>query len=305
MSSVLEQLMEMGFTQARAEKALKFSGNKGLEEAMEWIVENDSGDEEKEGINGTRENETTDLPLSYKCDDCDKCLRNEDEVQVHSARTGHVNYSQCSDAVSSLTEDERREQMKKLQELLRAKKTQREEQERHEEIECEKKRRQQHKTLSSAKAKFEEDEVRRFVEQKKREKEEDRAYLEKLKAEIARDQEEKRARTASELPLIAPSNSTSLPTAVPKTNPTICRLHIRLPSGQSIKGEFGVNEPLSAVMLYVSQNWPNSSTFIDPQSIQLMTSFPKQEFTSEDRNRSLLDLGLCPSAVLMVRQIPQ
>ncbi|VDP31697.1 unnamed protein product [Schistosoma margrebowiei] len=102
-----------------------------------------------------------------------------------------------------------------------------------------------------------------------------------------------------ELPPIAPSNSTSLPTTVPKTNPTICRLHIRLPSGQSIKGEFGVNEPLSAVTLYVSQNWPNSSTFIDPQSIQLMTSFPKQEFTSEDRNRSkflLKILNLMPTA---------
>ncbi|CAH8510665.1 unnamed protein product [Schistosoma rodhaini] len=304
MSSVLEQLMEMGFTQAKAEKALKFSGNKGLEEAMEWIVDNDSGDEEK-GINGTREAETTDLPLSYKCDDCDKCLRNEDEVQVHSARTGHVNYSQCSDAVSSLTEDERREQMEKLQELLRAKKSEREEQEKQEEIEREKKRRQQCKTLSSAKAKFEEDEIRRLVEQKKREKEEDRAYLAKLKAEIAQEQEEKRARKAGELLATTPSNSTSLPTTVPKTDPTICRLHIRFPSGQSIRGEFGVNEPLSAVALYVSQNWPNSSTFIDPQSIRLMTSFPKQEFTTEDINKSLLDLGLCPSAVIMVRQIPQ
>ncbi|KAH8862028.1 UBX domain-containing protein 1 [Schistosoma japonicum] len=221
---------------------------------------------------------------------------------MHSARTGHVNYSESSDSVSPLTEDERKQQMEKLQELLRIKKVQREEQEKHEEFEREKKRRQQCKTLSSAKAKFEEDEIRRLIEQKKREKEEDRAYREKLKAEIAREQEEKRAREAGES-LVITSNSAPVSNTAPKINPTICRLQIRLPSGQPIKGEFGVNEPLSAVTLYVSQNWPNSSTFIDPQSIHLMTNFPKQEFTDEDMSKSLLDLGLCPSAVLIVRQI--
>ncbi|VDQ13717.1 unnamed protein product, partial [Trichobilharzia regenti] len=45
---------------------------------------------------------------------------------------------------------------------------------------------------------------------------------------------------------------------VPKTNSTVCRLQIRLPSGQPIKAEFGANEPLSSVTLYI-------------KSIQLMT----------------------------------
>ncbi|KAH8862030.1 UBX domain-containing protein 1-A [Schistosoma japonicum] len=256
---------------------------------MEWIIENDSGDEKEEALDGTGETKKIASALSYKCEDCNKCLRNDEDVQMHSARTGHVNYSESSDSVSPLTEDERKQQMEKLQELLRIKKVQREEQEKHEEFEREKKRRQQCKTLSSAKAKFEEDEIRRLIEQKKREKEEDRAYREKLKAEIAREQEEKRAREAGES-LVITSNSAPVSNTAPKINPTICRLQIRLPSGQPIKGEFGVNEPLSAVTLYVSQNWPNSSTFIDPQSIHLMTNFPKQEFTDEDMSKSLLDL---------------
>ncbi|KAH8862026.1 UBX domain-containing protein 1-A [Schistosoma japonicum] len=158
---------------------------------MEWIIENDSGDEKEEALDGTGETKKIASALSYKCEDCNKCLRNDEDVQMHSARTGHVNYSESSDSVSPLTEDERKQQMEKLQELLRIKKVQREEQEKHEEFEREKKRRQQCKTLSSAKAKFEEDEIRRLIEQKKREKEEDRAYREKLKAEIAREQEEK------------------------------------------------------------------------------------------------------------------
>ncbi|CAH8523291.1 unnamed protein product [Heterobilharzia americana] len=293
MSSVLEQLVEMGFTQAKAEKAIRFSGNKGLEEAMEWIVENDSGDEEEEHNGKVRIEETVSTLLSYKCEDCKKCLKNDEEVQMHSARTGHCNYAECPDSAKSLTEDERKQQMEKLQELLRIRKVQREEQEKQEELEREKQRRLQGRTIVSAKAKYEEDEMRRLVEQKKREKEEDRAYREKLKADIAREREEKRAR---ELGLIPPpvesNNPTPVPTSVPKSNSTVCRLQIRLPSGQSIKTEFSANELLSSVRLYISQNWPDSSTSIDPESIQLITSFPRRDFTDADMSKSLSDLSL-------------
>ncbi|CAH8841265.1 unnamed protein product [Trichobilharzia szidati] len=305
MSSVLEQLIEMGFTQAKAEKAIKSSGNKGLEEAMEWIVENDSGDE-NDGPNGNGEAEKKSLtPRSYICEDCQKSLKSDEEVQLHSARTGHINYAESSDPVKPLTEEERKQQMEKLQELLRIKKAQREEQEKQEELERERQRRQQGKTLISAKEKFEEDEMRRLVEQKRREKEEDRAYREKLKADIAREREEKRARELGIFPTTVPlssSNPTPVPTSVPKTNSTVCRLQIRLPSGQPIKAEFGANEPLSSVTLYISQNWPDSTACIDPESIQLMTSFPRRDFTPEDMNKSLLDLDLCPSSVVIVRQ---
>ncbi|CAH8501451.1 unnamed protein product [Heterobilharzia americana] len=249
MSSVLEQLVEMGFTQAKAEKAIRFSGNKGLEEAMEWIVENDSGDEEEEHNGKVRIEETVSTLLSYK-------------------------YGEVAGTFADP-------------------KVQREEQEKQEELEREKQRRLQGRTIVSAKAKYEEDEMRRLVEQKKREKEEDRAYREKLKADIAREREEKRAR---ELGLIPPpvesNNPTPVPTSVPKSNSTVCRLQIRLPSGQSIKTEFSANELLSSVRLYISQNWPDSSTSIDPESIQLITSFPRRDFTDADMSKSLSDLSL-------------
>ncbi|VDN41278.1 unnamed protein product [Dibothriocephalus latus] len=63
-----------------------------------------------------------------------------------------------------------------MQEYLERKKIQRQEEERVRQIEDEKRRREQGKTLVSAKIKFQEDEMRRAAEQTKREKAEDKAY---------------------------------------------------------------------------------------------------------------------------------
>lgn len=60
---------------------------------------------------------------------------------------------------------------------MQAKKLQREELDRQRNLEDEKRRRQQGKTLISAKAKFQEDEIRRNAEQMKQERAQDRAYL--------------------------------------------------------------------------------------------------------------------------------
>ncbi len=59
---------------------------------------------------------------------------------------------------------------------MRKKKELRDEDERQKLLEDEKRRRKQGKTLVSAKAKFQEDEIRRNAEQLKRERAEDRAY---------------------------------------------------------------------------------------------------------------------------------
>lgn len=311
MSSVYDQLLEMGFTKQKAEKALKFSGEKGLEAAMEWIIDHEADEDTDSEDIAKPANCTDDSILSanfFKCEDCNKVLRNNEEVQLHSARTGHVNYAESTDDARPLSEEERKQQLEKLQELLKQKQVQREEQEKKEELEREKQRRRQGRTLASAKAKFEEDEIRRLVEQKKREKDEDRAYREKLKADIAREREEKRARDRGQLSeaTIAPvSNEPLVPFTSSKTESTICRLQIRLPSGSPLKAEFKQSEPLSTVIYYLTQHWPGESTEISPNDIQLLTNFPTREFSEIHMSTSLFDLGLCPSAVLIARLITQ
>ncbi|CAH8494493.1 unnamed protein product [Dicrocoelium dendriticum] len=86
------------------------------------------------------------------------------------------------------------------------------------------------------------------------------------------------------------------------SNATVCRLQLRLPTGPPLKAEFGASEPLSAVILYISQRWPDSPSGVDPASVCVFTTFPKKDYTEADLQTPLCELGLCPSAVLMARR---
>ncbi|THD18908.1 UBX domain-containing protein 1-A [Fasciola hepatica] len=295
MSSDLQHLLDMGFPQATAEEALQRTGYKSLDAAVDWIAEN----EKLADTAVDRDEKATALleVQGYKCEDCQKTIQNAEELQMHSALTGHCNYTELSDKAALPTEEERKAQMEKLQHLIKQRRQMREEQDSRTELEREKMRRRQGKDLISAKAKFESDEMRRIAEQKTREKAEDKAYREKLRAEIAREREEKKLREVGSLPVAQPPPAKVEP-APPDSTSTSCRLQIRLPSGNPLKAEFGALEPLSAVALYISQKWPNATPGLDPTSIRLFTTFPKHEYDTDDLQKPLRELGLCPSAVL-------
>ncbi|VDP80936.1 unnamed protein product [Echinostoma caproni] len=259
MSSDLQYLLDMGFSQAIAEEALQRTGYKSLDAAV---------------------------------DCCQKCLQNDEELQLHSALTGHCNYTELNSKLAPLTEEERKAQVEKLQQLIKQRRQMREEQESRNELEREKMRRKQGKDIVSAKAKFESDEMRRIVEQRTREKAEDKAYREKLRAEIAREREERKLREQGNLPTPKPTPVPTEPTTTTTIDntSTSCRLQIRLPMGNPLKAEFGATEPLSAVALYISQRWPNT-TGVDPTMIHLFTTFPKHEYDTGELQKSLRELG--------------
>ena len=67
------QLIEMGFPELLVLKALKVTGNSGIQPAIDWIVAHPDDD-------GTIESEvdeelTEETPQSLRCDDCQKLLR--------------------------------------------------------------------------------------------------------------------------------------------------------------------------------------------------------------------------------------
>ena len=73
---------------------------------------------------------------------------------------------------------------------------------------------------------------------------------------------------------------------------------IRQTNGQPLVTSFGVKEQLAAVRLYVQLNRTDGIEGAAP--VQLMTNFPKKVFEEDDYENSLENLGLVPSAVLMV-----
>ncbi|KAL3874132.1 hypothetical protein ACJMK2_037185 [Sinanodonta woodiana] len=339
MSSDLNVLIEMGFSQNRAAKALHKTGYKSVQVAMDWLFAHDDdpdidepfeapqghvlGQDEQSSVSiesgsqpvhdniATEEQSTgggdnsaqpPQQALSLMCDECGKRFRNEDEVQFHAAKTNHTSFSESTEDIKPLTEEEKRAQVQKLQEKLKQKRLEKEEQERKEQIAREKQRRTFGKDVTMVKQKMEEDEIKKLAEQKRREKMEEKLARQKVKEEIEKDRRERAAKfgkpqvQASSVLQATPS-STNKQMAEQKDY-TESKLQIRLTNGQALTHSFSAREPLAAVRLYVEMNRTDGSG-----SFSLMTSFPRKVFTTDDMEKPLIELGLVPSAVLIVTHI--
>jgi PREDICTED: UBX domain-containing protein 1-like, partial len=83
-----------------------------------------------------------------------------------------------------------------------------------------------------------------------------------------------------------------------------CRLKIRLPNSQVLSHTFSANEQLAAVRLYVQTNRSdmNNCPLDGFQSFTFMFP-PNTIYTNDDMDKTLLELGLCPSARLIVSDL--
>ncbi|KAH9287061.1 UBX domain-containing protein 1-A [Echinococcus granulosus] len=302
MDNDIDTLVQMGWKKEYAEKALSETNHQGLEAAINCNTRVDDL-----GINISTLKTLPQVPQSFVCEECGRPLRSNDDVELHSARTGHINFKESADKLKPLTDEEKQVQMRRLEEAIVRRKMKREEEERQKCLQDEKNRRLQGKAFQSAKAMFREEMMRREAEQLKRDRAEDKAYREKLLAEIEAEKAERIAkRKGVHSKEIAPAAASQREAKSPNS-PAECRLQIRTPFGQPLRGTFKSSENLGAVVLYVSQNWPmhpDSTTrmTINSCEITLQTAFPNRKFGEEDLSKTLNELGLCPTAVLMARR---
>ncbi|KAK7104054.1 UBX domain-containing protein 1-like [Littorina saxatilis] len=320
MPTDVEILGEMGFPQVRAEKALAKTGYKGVQIAMDWImaheddpdidvpmdIKNPEGNVLGQAVQETG-GETAaasgDPPAeqakSIKCDECGKLLKSELDAQAHAARTQHASFSESVEEIKPLTAEEKEEQKQKLQEKLKQKRQEKEQQEKEEQIQREKIRRAAGKDLTDIKQKHEEAEMRKIAEERRREKLEEKMARQRVKDEIEKDKIERAARFAKQTPSSPPAQASpaaSTPAApAEKKEYDEARLQIRLTNGQALTQTFKAKETLAAVRVYVQMNRSDGSG-----PFTLMTSFPRKVFTEDDMGKPLTELGLVPSAVLMV-----
>ncbi|KAK3702567.1 hypothetical protein RRG08_042560 [Elysia crispata] len=272
------------------------------------------------GASSQRDEEQTLQAKSLKCDEnkmqvfksaqsssCGKLLKSEMDAQAHAARTQHSNFSESIEEIKPLTEEEKKEQLAKLQERIKQKRLEKEEEEKKEQISREKMRRNQGRDLGAAKQKLEEAEMRKIAEERRREKMEEKLARQRVKEQIEKDKRDRAAKFAKEKEKVNPSAPAPAPVASPTTAPaaaqpskeyTDCRLQIRLTNGQALTQTFGAKEPLSAVRLYVEMNRTDTTG-----PFSLMTSFPRRVFSSADMDMPLDSLGLVPSAVLIVTRM--
>lgn len=273
---------------------------------MEWILAHPDDEESLESpdVNaeeaGTEETSSQALEAkSLKCDECGRLFKTHEEVEFHAAKSGHSSFSESTEEKKPLTEEEKLAQKAKLEEIMKQKRKEREEREKMEALEREKNRIRSGKEMIEAKKKQEDMEMKKLLELRKREKEEERIARQRVRDQIEQDKLARKARAqadAAKVPVATiPSPQTTVTTTTGPKNYTEARLQIRLTNGSALTFTFGAKEPLSAVRLWVEMNRTD-----EQGPFSLMTSFPRKVFTEDDYDKPLDVLGLAPSAVIIV-----
>ena len=191
---------------------------------------------------------------------CGKLLRSETEVQRHAVHTQHLNFSESTEEIKPLTEEEKKEQAQKwervniifiisfirLQEKIKQRRTERETKEKDEEKKREQVRRKTGQELTQIKHEMEMKEAMKIAEQKRREKMEEKLaryahppddtlawrYFSRKKVldDIARDRANRAEKDRAEKQAAQPTqnNTTSTPTPVaqPKKEYDSCKLQV-------------------------------------------------------------------------------
>ncbi|CAN9515049.1 unnamed protein product [Ophioblennius macclurei] len=297
--TTLESLLEMGFERNRAEKAVANTGNQGIEQAMDWLMEHENDpdiDEPYVPPVGNVLGGGAESPSSA-------------ELQALAEATEGVEtgYIETEDGGRRpMTEEEKREQVKRLEELMRVKQAERRERERAEEVEREKQRRRQGQELQQIRQKMQDDEMKKIADQRRREKMEDKLARQRVKERIARDREERAQKFGGAGP--PSSAASSQPTPPSPSSPTSqgppptkkeydeSRIQVRLLDGSTINTVFKAQEPLAAVRVYVQMNGNTP----EGQDFTLISPYPRHVYTELDMEKPLKELGLVPSAVLVV-----
>lgn len=138
------------------------------------------------------------------------------------------------------------------------------------------------------------------MEERKREKAEEKAARDRVRAQIEADKAARRAKAGQEpVAIAAPQpaqTATSTVTSPPKDYKQT-RIQIRLPNGTTLTETFDKNEQLAAVRLFVQLKQGDE---VGSTTFGMMTTFPRKVFGMEDFDMTLEHLGLVPSATIMI-----
>lgn len=205
-------------------RALEVTNNKGVEPAMEWLLAHidDAIVTSPAGVGASTSSDaihaagaaaspsasvdsgtetlvlkpdaSEEVAKSIKCNDCQRLFKTQMEVEFHAAKTGHSDFAESTEEKRPLTEEEKKEQLAKLEEKLKKKRVEREEQDKMDALERERVRIKSGKDMSEARRKMEEMEMKKIVDQRKREKEDEKLARNRVKAQIEADKAARKAR---------------------------------------------------------------------------------------------------------------
>ncbi|KAK3307899.1 ubiquitin-related domain-containing protein, partial [Chaetomium strumarium] len=310
--SDLDLLLEMGFERARAELAVKKTG--GLQQALTWLEENQDkpleelqasqasaatageGEGDEEGAPSIPSGVTA---QSLVCNECGKKFRNHDQASFHASKTDHTDFSESTDEIAPLTEEEKKAKLEELRRKLQEKRANqaildKEESKRNEQI-----RLKATKESQDIKEQLQRKEQMKEAAKKRQEKLEDLEAKKRIKARIEADRAERKRREEEAKamrggkPLPNPTTTPAAPSAAAGSSAAVARLRL-----QTAKGNLVKSFPSETTLFEVAQQI-EAEVGAPIQSFSL--TFPRKTFEAGvDFGQTLAEAGLAPSAVLVV-----
>jgi len=320
-----EVLLDMGFEEIRINKALSETNNSGLQPAMDWLFAHaddpiesfidDKNDNEKSSTNeksndapaedvneaSNAESSSGGVAKSLVCNVCQKVLKDAQAAEFHAIKTGHQDFSESTEAVKPLTEEEKKAKLEELKERLKEKRLMKQKEEQEYEKQKEKVRRRTGKELNEARERMEKEELKRIYEKKKREQIEEKKARARVKAQIEQDRKERAAKAEEQKRLregkAMSSSNSSVNLHSASSEPveyTETSIQIRAPGMPPLVHDFNASDTLEKVYEFLLSNKPEFAGY------KFSTTYPRKVFNDQDRSKTLKELDLVPSSVLVL-----
>ncbi|KAG8221099.1 ubiquitin-related domain-containing protein, partial [Butyriboletus roseoflavus] len=343
MPSDRETLLSMGFDPARVDWALRATNRRGLQPAMDHLLEHEgdpvpasdagsgpvagasstgvgteaeAADEDEDvaafGIAGAGDVEAK----SIKCSICDKTFRNTALANFHAEKSGHDQFEESTEEMKPLTEEERKEKLAELRAKMAAKRAVKVTEDAKEAKANEKIRRKQGKDIHKVKEELKAKEIVKEAEQRRQDKIDDAKAKAAIRAQIEADKKARAEKAAREKalregrPIVdAAASSSSAAAATPAVTSASSsasavagkdfkdtRLQIRLASGGT---PYVTTLPSDSTLCDVAEFVAAQTLSVSVDTISFTQQFPRKTFTRAEFGKTLRELGLTPSAVLI------
>lgn len=333
-----ETLLGMGFDRGRVEWALKATGNRGLQPAMDHILEHDGqpipdlgavaesasrgargdamdidDDEDADALRslGATANNAVEAK-SIKCSECGKIFRNTALANFHAEKSGHDQFEESTEEIKPLTEEEKKQKLAELREKMAQKRALKAIEDAKEQKATEALRRKAGKDMNQIKEELKVKQALQEAEQKKRDKIEDARAKAAIKAQIEADKKARNEKFAREkairdgLPIPGEASSATPRAPASVATPSSSgvagkdyqetRLQIRISSGGP---PYTTTLPSDASLREVAEFLAGQTLAVDVETVSFAQHFPRRAFSRADFSKSLKELGLTPSAVLI------
>ncbi|TCD67383.1 hypothetical protein EIP91_012418 [Steccherinum ochraceum] len=247
---------------------------------------------------------------SIKCSLCGKIFRNTALANYHAEKSGHDQFVESTEEIKPLTEEEKQQKLVELREKAAAKRAVKAKETAKEDKANEAIRRKAGKDMNDLRAKLKDQELIKEAENKRREKLEDAKARAAIKAQIEADKQARAEKAAREKALregktyteSAPAASAPTPAAASTASGVAgkdypqTRLQIRLASGGQ---PYTTTLSSDATLREAAEFLAGQTLSVDVDTVSFAQHFPRKTFTRADFSRTLRELGLTPSAVLI------